>query len=277
MYKCIIDGSIVVELNDIKEKIFIIKYLKVQKYLVNIVSEDWKLCCGCIFVIFLLFAGFSLISNVVSHWHWDNYDTNDVVLTDYKNEVINSSYVFLDGHIDYEYDYSISFLLKNVSAKYIGSEVVTYFYNGNELIISDTNGLLSNNTTNVIKEEYFHEDYTSVHPNYHLNNLTNITHVVIVIIKDGKVLFNTTQHFNMDNYRDFVHYQKDNSSDGNSSTSIKSSSNTAHTYVASGNSNKFHEPSCSQANRIKDSNRITFSTRDEAISAGYSPCNICNP
>lgn len=240
-------------------------------------DEDWKLCCGCIIIIFLAFAGFSFISNTISHWHWDNYDTNDVFLTDYKNEVVNMSYIFLDGHIDYDYGYYVSFLLNNLSSKYIGSEVVTYFYNGDKLVISNAYGSPSNNTTEIIKEEIFHEDYTPVSTYYHCDNLTNISHVVIVIIKDGEVLFNTTQQFNMDNYRSFVHSQDDKKSEENNSISTNSHSDTSHTYVASVNSDKFHEPSCSQAKRIKDSNKVTFSSRYEAINSGYSPCSICNP
>ena len=55
------------------------------------------------------------------------------------------------------------------------------------------------------------------------------------------------------------------------------SSSSGGTYVASSNSNKFHYPSCSHAKRIKDYNRITFSSRDEAINAGYEPCSVCCP
>ena len=51
----------------------------------------------------------------------------------------------------------------------------------------------------------------------------------------------------------------------------------ATTYVASAQSNKFHYSSCRAAKRINQSNLITFSSRDEAINAGYSPCGICHP
>lgn len=48
-------------------------------------------------------------------------------------------------------------------------------------------------------------------------------------------------------------------------------------YTASERSDKFHLPSCSAASRISDANRVWFRTRDEAISAGYSPCGRCQP
>ena len=56
-----------------------------------------------------------------------------------------------------------------------------------------------------------------------------------------------------------------------------SDSNSATTYVASQNSDKFHYPSCSYAGKIKPGNKITFSSREEAINAGYTSCSVCNP
>ena len=49
------------------------------------------------------------------------------------------------------------------------------------------------------------------------------------------------------------------------------------TYVASANSDKFHTPYCGSAERIKDANRIYFSSREQALASGYSPCKKCNP
>lgn len=48
-------------------------------------------------------------------------------------------------------------------------------------------------------------------------------------------------------------------------------------YTASIRSEKFHLPSCSSAGRISDENRLWFDSRDDAVSAGYSPCSICLP
>ncbi|MCX5782600.1 MAG: YHYH domain-containing protein [Elusimicrobia bacterium] len=47
--------------------------------------------------------------------------------------------------------------------------------------------------------------------------------------------------------------------------------------VGSVNSNKYHYPSCQWANKIKPSNRITFSSPAEAQSRGYVPCKMCRP
>ena len=60
-------------------------------------------------------------------------------------------------------------------------------------------------------------------------------------------------------------------SDGYSSSSSES------TYVGSSNSDKFHDPSCTYANKIKDENKSSFSSRDDAEKSGYHSCSYCNP
>jgi len=46
-------------------------------------------------------------------------------------------------------------------------------------------------------------------------------------------------------------------------------------YVGSKNSRLFHEPGCPQAKRIKESYRIIFHTKKEALESGYVPHKIC--
>ncbi len=48
-------------------------------------------------------------------------------------------------------------------------------------------------------------------------------------------------------------------------------------YTGNKNSKKFHYPTCSSASEIKEINKTIFSSRDEAINSGYSPCKSCNP
>ena len=66
------------------------------------------------------------------------------------------------------------------------------------------------------------------------------------------------------------------SSSSSSSTSSSDSSGTG-SYVANGNSGKFHVASCSSVSKMSENNKIFFSSRDEAVSQGYEPCKICNP
>lgn len=50
------------------------------------------------------------------------------------------------------------------------------------------------------------------------------------------------------------------------------------TYILNTNSHKFHYPSCSSADDIKESNKATYTgTREEVITKGYDPCKRCNP
>ena len=44
-------------------------------------------------------------------------------------------------------------------------------------------------------------------------------------------------------------------------------------YIGNVNSKKFHLPSC--ANLPAEKNQILFSSYDEAVAAGYSPCSSC--
>ena len=49
-------------------------------------------------------------------------------------------------------------------------------------------------------------------------------------------------------------------------------------YVVNTNTGKFHYPSCSSVNRMKESNKMFYTgTRDDLVSQGYSPCGNCHP
>jgi len=45
--------------------------------------------------------------------------------------------------------------------------------------------------------------------------------------------------------------------------------------VGSRNSNKYHLPWCSGAQRIKDENKVVFQTQEDAKAAGYVPAGNC--
>lgn len=57
--------------------------------------------------------------------------------------------------------------------------------------------------------------------------------------------------------------------EGNTENSIK--------YIGNKNTKKFHYPDCSSVDDMKESNKITLNSRDEAIKKGYKPCGRCNP
>lgn len=49
-------------------------------------------------------------------------------------------------------------------------------------------------------------------------------------------------------------------------------------YVLNTNTHKFHKPTCSSVDQMKDKNKLEFTgTREEVIAMGYEPCGRCNP
>lgn len=65
-----------------------------------------------------------------------------------------------------------------------------------------------------------------------------------------------------------------------SSDSDKQDSDTAQqaTYILNTNTHKFHYPTCSSVDDMKEKNKKEFhGSRDEAIAQGYVPCKRCNP
>ena len=49
------------------------------------------------------------------------------------------------------------------------------------------------------------------------------------------------------------------------------------TCIGNSNTHKFHNPECKYAKQISEKNKVTFPSRDDALSEGYQPCKICNP
>jgi len=48
-------------------------------------------------------------------------------------------------------------------------------------------------------------------------------------------------------------------------------------YIASVNSEVFHQPNCRHAQRIKPKNLVRFESREKAVNSGRSPCKVCKP
>ena len=48
-------------------------------------------------------------------------------------------------------------------------------------------------------------------------------------------------------------------------------------YIASVNSEVFHQPNCRHAQRIKPKNLVGFEYREDAISSGRRTCKVCKP
>ena len=53
---------------------------------------------------------------------------------------------------------------------------------------------------------------------------------------------------------------------------------TTASYIANKNTKKFHYPSCSSVQNMKEKNKVYYEgLRDDLISQGYDPCKKCNP
>jgi len=63
-------------------------------------------------------------------------------------------------------------------------------------------------------------------------------------------------------------------SNNNDSNSGKSASTE---FWASEKTDKFHLPDCEWAEKISDTNKIIYDTREDAIADGKKPCSVCNP
>ena len=48
-------------------------------------------------------------------------------------------------------------------------------------------------------------------------------------------------------------------------------------YIGNKNSKKLHYAYCSSVDDMKESNKVAFDSREDAISQGYEPCKRCNP
>lgn len=70
----------------------------------------------------------------------------------------------------------------------------------------------------------------------------------------------------------------DSSYIGDVENATESSSEVAISYVLNTNTKKFHYPTCSSVNRIKDSNKEYYTgSREDLIARGYEPCGNCKP
>lgn len=203
-----------------------------------------------------------------------------------------SGYAFISSDGDEVYDYSLKGVLINIPSDSTGFTVRSTF-------LDDSGKSVGNDEIGLDYLEYSTENSepTTI-ASIQKDSFENISSVKIVILNPkGETVFEQTVDFDMDDF-DLSRLDEKNettandSADSDSVTATSSSDNndsqtdssnddssesSGMTYVGSINSDKFHYPSCSQADRIKDSNKITFSSREDAVSSGYSPCGICNP
>ena len=64
-------------------------------------------------------------------------------------------------------------------------------------------------------------------------------------------------------YNTYIHSNSDNDDNGN--------------YIGNSNTGKFHKTTCKWGQKISSNNKVTFNSRNDAISQGYQACKVCNP
>lgn len=123
-------------------------------------------------------------------------------IDNFDSGVTNYSTINNTGLLWETYLYSVFFDLENVSSWYDGGEVIVYFYNDNGIVLSDEVTYKSNNTTTQIDNNSYNENFEVVYARgfLHSDKFVNITHVTILLINDGVVVFNETRPFDMNNY-----------------------------------------------------------------------------
>ncbi len=62
-----------------------------------------------------------------------------------------------------------------------------------------------------------------------------------------------------------------------SSVGVETQRPTSKNYVGSKTTKKYHRSSCSYAEKIKAENKVYFSTKNDFLNSGYSPCKSCKP
>lgn len=70
-------------------------------------------------------------------------------------------------------------------------------------------------------------------------------------------------------------YSSSSSSSGGGGSSYHTG--TSSSYVGNSETGKFHAPGCGDVDKMDNANKVYMSSRDEAISRGYSPCGHCHP
>lgn len=85
------------------------------------------------------------------------------------------------------------------------------------------------------------------------------------------------QTFGLGDFDEYISSSDSSTSSSSGGDTTTYNSGTSSSYVGNSNSGKFHAPGCSDVNKMKPSNKVYFSSRDEAISSGYSPCGHCHP
>ena len=207
--------------------------------------------------------------------------TPSIDIDDFSVEKYVITTKYESGKTDKDYYIDYGFNVKDTKAlDYIYGAVIIYDKKGN---------YLCEDSFNLYKDPYNYEYTLNVEKSIY----KKIGSVELVLsTPDGNVLNYTTTHTikKGENIKDYVDDVLDytpelrtgstsssSSSYSQDSSSYDTDNNVYGDYVGNSNTHKFHQSFCSWADNIKPGNRVSFSSRQDAIDSGYSPCGHCNP
>ena len=185
------------------------------------------------------------------------------------------------GKTDKDYYMDYSFNVKDSNAlDYISGEIIIYDKKGNYLCEDSFDSYNDG--------PHIYDYYLNVEKSVY-KKMGSVE--LVLSTSDGNVLNYTTTHDikkgkNVKDYVDDVldYTLEPRTSSTSFSSSYKHDSSSYGTdndvygdYVGNSNTHKFHQSFCSWADNIKSGNQVSFSSRQEAIDSGYSPCGHCNP
>ena len=198
------------------------------------------------------------------------------------NSMVNYSFlddIFGDNHLDIDNLIIEREYYKHTDANGKVDKHFNYYLNFNVKSDSDSFGHYSAKIVSYNKydEPIEYVDYDINNGGDHrvvLGNSKKVAKMSIEVTDDnGNVVFNNTT-VALKKTKDIT---KDKPVEKKTTKSTSSSSSSGTTYWGSSKSGKFHRPSCEWAQKIYGSNKVVFHSRDEAISSGYQPCQVCSP
>lgn len=192
-----------------------------------------------------------------------NYSSDNITHPEAKNITVLNSKGYGDGN-GY---YIINGTVKNKNSfgvSFIKLAVTCYDKDGN-IVTTDWTYVENTDVSAQGKSKF----------SFYINDPNNkITKYNIKVLDADKSLYKTPTD---DSSTTTTSTSNSASSSSSNTKSSSSPSKTSGSYIANANTGVFHYSWCHYVNRMNEENKVSFSSREAAINAGYRPCKVCNP
>lgn len=224
----------------------------------------------------------SSISAVSAGWFdglfgWGDNENKNITLI--KEYTYGEHFIRANGD-DYT-TYELYGVLKDLPDDVTGYTLRVAIYDENEKLVKEDEGFASMYTIS----DYSERSEPAWLGYIELNDFINISFYELKLYNpDGEIVLEENVTFTMGNIQTFDLRSSDSSSSTSSSSSTTSSSSSSssssdsnsYPYIGNAATGKFHTYSCNDVGKMLQSNMVFFSTRDDAINHGYTPCGHCN-